>query len=76
MTNKDRTTIQEMEALSAQDFLAVGLNSLVYIRPEKAGRSTIYNIYAADGTHLAAQRSWDIAAAVAKQNDMEPVMIH
>lgn len=76
MTSKDRETLKSVEALSAQDFLAVGLNNLVYIRPEKAGRSTIYNIYAADGTHLATQRSWDIAAAVARQNDMDPLMIH
>lgn len=76
MTGKEPVFSERLQALSAQDFLAVGLDHIVYIRPQKAGRSLVYNIYAADGTHLAAQRSWDVAAALARQHNMEPVMIH
>lgn len=74
--HKEEGLTRRLQALTTQDFLNVGIDHIVYIRPNNSGMNMTYDIFAADGTPLAEQKSWETAAALARQNNLEPVMVH
>lgn len=51
----------------------LGLNQVVYIRPEQNGS---YGVHAADGTLLHVLDGIGPAIALAQQNDLMPVTLH
>lgn len=76
INEKNEVQRRQLQTLSAQDFLNVGLDHIVYVRQEENGKHPAYSINAADGTRLAVQDSWETAAALARQNNRQPVMTH
>jgi len=67
---------QAIETISRQDFLALGMKHLAYIKPVELEGKPAFAVFAADGSQLAVMASRDIAAAAVRQHDMEPVSIH
>ena len=65
------------ERLSAQDFLALGLDHLAYIRPfvTEEGAS-VFGVHAANGQRMGVVDSIDLAKAAIRQQDLEPVWMN
>lgn len=61
--------------LSVQDFLAFGIQQIAYVRPTIVNGAPSFAIHAADGTPLAFHENRDIAEAITRQNDLEPVTL-
>ncbi|MGH6948648.1 MAG: DUF1150 family protein [Kiloniellales bacterium] len=67
--------IARHEALSAQDLLALGLRQIAYVRPVP-GEEGGFSIHTADGTEVTVLPSREMAEAVIRQHDLEPVSVH
>lgn len=85
MTDKyDDSTLQDgralLKALSPQDFLAFGVNHLAYITPINAshmgGSHLVYALRSANGETLMVAETPALAAAAARQHDMDAVVVH
>ena len=68
---------QQWEQLPAEEFAALGLHDLAYIKPIQleSGR-TGYAIYSADGHEVAVVAGRDLAFTTVRQNEMDPVSLH
>lgn len=66
--------------MPVQDFLALGLRDLAYVKPLAVtdGEDTrlIYAIHSADGSAVGAAESRELAFAAVRQNGLEPVSLH
>ena len=63
--------------MSVQDFIALGLQDVAYVRPAKGETGEpVFTIHSADGNALASVESRDLAFAVVRQNGLEPVSVH
>ena len=72
------TTIEKekLTPLTQQEFAALGMNDLAYIRWVETESGTGYVICAADGTALAAAEDRAVAFAAARQHGLEPLSVH
>lgn len=61
---------------SEQDFLALGLSDLAYIKTVELDDRTGYAVYSADGQELAILPSREAAEVVIRRHDREPVSVH
>ena len=63
--------------MGAQDFLALGLGDVAYVRPVAIsdGETTrqIFSIHTADGSTVGAAESRELAFAAVRQNGLEPL---
>lgn len=75
MTEKCDMTAHTLRHLSQQDFLAFGVQQIAYIRPVQMNGMAAFAIHAADGTPLAFHEDADMARALTRQNDLEPVTV-
>ncbi len=64
------------DAMSSQDFAALGQQEVAYVKPASGNQTRGYTVHSADGTQLMAVAEWDLAYAVVRQNDLEPVAAH
>jgi hypothetical protein len=64
------------EKFSPDQFGALGVDRLAYVRPAVVDGRTVYAIHNADGNELGMMAERDIAFAAVKQHDMEPVSVH
>jgi hypothetical protein len=66
--------------MPVQDFLALGLRDLAYVKPVAMsdGETTqlIFAIHSADGSAVGAAESRELAFAAVRQNGLEPVSLH
>jgi hypothetical protein len=66
--------------MPVQDFLALGLRDIAYIKPNfvQDGETTslVYEIHTADGTTVGAAESRELAFAAVRQNGLEPLSAH
>lgn len=65
-------TGQTVQDLSQQDFLALGVNDIAYIKTVQVDGRKQYAIHAADGTEMTVLANRDVAFAAVIRNDMEP----
>lgn len=65
-----------LRQLSPQAFLSLGIGELAYIRPVKIQGKQVYSIHAADGTTLTLVDDLAGACVLARQNDLDPVIVH
>lgn len=63
-------------AMSPVDFAAYGAQEIAYVKKVVAEGEQLYSIHGADGTPLAVQPDRDLAFAIVRQNDLEPVSVH
>lgn len=62
--------------MSLVDFATFGVEQLAYIKPVVIEGTSAYAVHGADGRPLAAVGDRDIAFALVRQNDLEPVSVH
>ena len=63
---------RELHAMSAQDFLSLGLGQLAYVKPVTLDGGQGFAVHAANGTRLAVLATHEAAVMATRQNDMEP----
>jgi hypothetical protein len=66
----------EMRQLSAHELGLLGMEHLAYVRPVVQDGVEAFAVCAADGTQMAVIPNRELAFAVVRQNDMEPVSVH
>jgi hypothetical protein len=69
-------TIEQMRQMTATDLAMLGMQDIAYVKPVLVEGNTGYAIHAADGTQMALIANRDLAFAVVRQNEMEPVSVH
>lgn len=76
--NSDKDLLENdfLKALSQEDFLNLGVDHIVYIKPFNAQDKTTYSMHAADGTYISSHENKEIAALTAVSNDLAPVTLH
>ncbi len=62
--------------MSAQDFAALGMQDIAYLKPVMRDGRRVVGIHAADGTELAVADSYDVAMALVRQHGLEPLSAH
>jgi len=67
---------EQLRGLSPQDLASMGADKIAYVKPVQVDGKKAYAIHAADGTPLTVAGTLDIAYAVIRQNDLEPVAAH
>ena len=68
-------TRQTLRGISIDELRDFGVNHIAYIKPSLAAGHHVYTICNADGTPLVALDSLERAFHVARQNDLEPVIL-
>ncbi len=69
------TTFQP-RLMSTQDFALLGVNDVAYVRSVRKGDKVRFAIHAADGTEFAILDDREVAFALVRQHDLEPVSVH
>ena len=68
--------IEGLRQLSARELGLLGMNDVAYVKLVDEDGTKGFSIHAADGTKMAVLPDRDLAFAVVRQNDMEPVSVH
>jgi len=70
------TATEKWKQLPSQEFVALGMQHLAYIKPVTLNDHLAYAICAADGTQMAVVDDRALAEAAVRQHDLEPVSVH
>lgn len=62
--------------LSAHELGLLGMSDVAYVKSILVDGVVSFAVHAADGTQMAIIPDRDLAFAVVRQNDMEPVSVH
>lgn len=68
--------LEGIRQLSPQEFGLLGMEDLAYVKPIAVDGADAVAVYAADGTEIAVMADRDVACALVRQHDMEPVSVH
>ena len=68
--------IEGIRQLSERELGLLGVNDVAYVKPIVDNGVEAFAVHAADGTQIAVIANRDLAFAVVRQNDMEPVSVH
>ncbi len=64
------------QLLPADEFAALGLENLAYVKPKQADGRQMYAIHTADGSEVAVVAGRELAFATITQNELEPLSVH
>ena len=64
------------QLLPPDQFAALGLEDLAYVKPKQVGERQLYAIHTADGSEVAVVDGRELAFATISQNELEPVSVH
>ena len=70
------TGLERIVQMTAQDFRALGLAQLAYVKPVTVDGGTAYSIHAADGTEIRVVADRAAACVAVRQHDLEPLSVH
>ena len=62
--------------LSDIDFASLGLDQIAYVREITIEGETVYSLNSADGRLLSMQTTPDLAASIARTNNLSPLTVH
>lgn len=65
-----------LDALTAEDFLALGAEITAFVKPIEVDGKSVYGIFSAFGHPLGYADSYAVAQVTVRQNDLEPVSVH
>ena len=68
--------IEGMRHLSPSELGMLGMADLAYIKPVLVEGTEAFAVHAADGTQMAVIADRDIAFAVVRQHELEPLSVH
>jgi hypothetical protein len=69
-------TMEQMRQMTSTDLAMFGMQDIAYVKPVVVEGAPGFAIHAADGTQMALIANRDLAFAVVRQNEMEPVSVH
>jgi len=69
-------TTEQMRQMTTTDLAMFGMQDIAYVKPVVVDGNAGYAIHAADGTQMALITDRDVAFAVVRQNELEPVSVH
>jgi len=64
------------QPLSPEAFAAFGPPGLVYVKPVVVKGQRAYGLFSGDGTEIAAFKNREVASAMARRENWEPVSAH
>lgn len=67
---------QTTDEFSAQDFIALGLDDLAYVREMEVDGQTVFAVHAADGRQLTVLPSRELAVSTVLNHEMTPLSVH
>ncbi len=67
---------QNTRQISPQDFIALGVTHLAYVKAVEIEGQEFFAVHAADGTQMAVLPSREVAVATLRRHDLEPVSVH
>ncbi len=68
--------IEQIRQMSARELALFGMQDLAYIKPIVVEGTAGYAVHAADGTQIAVLPDRDVAFAMVRQHDLEPLSVH
>ena len=69
-------TSEQMRQMTANDLAMLGVQHIAYVKPVTVDGTAGFAIHAADGTQMAVIGDREVAFAVVRQNELEPVSVH
>ena len=69
-------TIEQMRHMTTNDLAMFGMQDIAYVKPVIVDGNAGFAIHAADGTQMALINDRDVAFAVVRQNELDPVSVH
>jgi len=69
-------TTEQVRQMTASDLAMLGMQHIAYVKKVVVDGNAGFAVHAADGTQMALITDRDVAFAVVRQNDMEPVSVH
>lgn len=64
------------QELPPDQFAALGLEEMAYVKPKRVGERFLYAIHTADGNEVAVVDGRDLAFATITQNNLAPLSVH
>ena len=68
--------MDQMRHLSPRELGLLGMADVAYIKPVVVDGAEAFAVHAADGTEMAVIPNRDLAFAVVRQHDLEPLSVH
>ena len=68
--------VERIRQITPKDLLALGVDDVAYIRPVIREDQQLYAVFAADGREIVALPSRNLAEALIRQHDLDPVTLH
>jgi len=69
-------SIERIASLSERELATLGVHHVAYVKRVLLDGASLYAVHAADGTQIALLPNRDIAYAIVRQHNMEPVNVH
>jgi hypothetical protein len=66
---------EKLRQITPQDFAAMGMQQVAYVRPAVVNGIVAFTIHAADGTQIGMAPNRDVAFAAVIQHELEPVSL-
>lgn len=70
------TRTSQIIRMSNGEFALLGADRIAYVKPVLADGIKVFEVHAADGQPITRAPSWEIAMAVVRQHDLEPVWVN
>jgi hypothetical protein len=67
---------EKLRHITPQDFAAMGVEQIAYVRPTLVNGVAAFSIHAADGKQIGLAPNRDVAFAAVVQHELEPVSLH
>lgn len=77
MTGSQQNSYMRLRSLDANDFMALGVRQIAYVKPVSAPDGSVaFVVHAADGTPLSVHEDVPDAVMTARNNDLQTVTLH
>ena len=68
--------IERIRQMSMRELALFGMQDIAYVKCDVVNDVPGYTVHAADGTRIAAFANREVAFAVVRQHDLEPLSVH
>jgi hypothetical protein len=68
--------IERIRQMSTRELALFGMQDIAYVKRAVVNDAPGYTIHAADGTQIAAFADREVAFAMVRQHDLEPLSVH
>jgi len=67
---------QALKHISPQEFSALGMHGVAYVKQVVINGAVAFAVHAADGTQIAVLPDRELAFAAVRQNELQPLSVH